>query len=265
MMEVATPVRDKGQVYDSQFYANQRGQSHSSAGVVVPLVLDLLPVKSVVDVGCGIGTWLSVFQARGIADIIGLDGDYVDRASLMVPADAFRPTDLSRPFQLERKFDLAVTLEVAEHLPLESADSFVDSLVGLAPVILFSAGLPYQGGTDHINEQWPEFWAERFERHGYTVIDCLRRTVWNDQRVQPCYAQNTLLFVKESMLPSYPRLQALAGPHNRAQLSVVHPQIYLSWSDPARQSFRASAKFAMKVGWNALRRRTSALLHGSRG
>ena len=55
-------------------------------------------------------------------------------------------------------FDLVVSLEVAEHLPKECADIFVDSLVRLGPIILFSAAIPQAGGTCHINEQWPEYW-----------------------------------------------------------------------------------------------------------
>jgi 2-polyprenyl-3-methyl-5-hydroxy-6-metoxy-1,4-benzoquinol methylase len=73
--------------------------------------------RSLVDVGCGIGTWLAEFEAAGIADVTGVDGDYVDRARLLIDRARFEPRDLSRPFELDRKFDLAMSLEVAEHLP----------------------------------------------------------------------------------------------------------------------------------------------------
>ena len=60
---------------------------------------------------------------------------------------------------MNRKFDLVLSLEVAEHLPSECAEAFVESLVNLGPVILFSAAIPYQGGENHVNEQWPEYWV----------------------------------------------------------------------------------------------------------
>lgn len=55
-----------------------------------------------------------------MADFIGIDGDYVERAQLMVPAARFQPADLTNPPHLDRTFDLAVCLEVGEHLPKKS-------------------------------------------------------------------------------------------------------------------------------------------------
>jgi SAM-dependent methyltransferase len=124
---------------------------------VVPTVLRLVQPEPVVDVGCGDGAWLSVFRELGVNHRFGLDGDYVDRRLLQIPQDQFSATDLSLPFRLPCTFDLAVSLEVAEHLPPQSAEDFVDSLTRLAPVVLFSAAIPLQGGTHHLNEQWPDY------------------------------------------------------------------------------------------------------------
>lgn len=248
------------QPYDTHFYNQQRQWSFSSAEVLVPLIMDLVNPRSVVDVGCGLATWLAVFQKHGVSDVTGLDGDYVDRSQLFVAQDLFRPTNLAKPFQLDRCFDLAVSLEVAEHLPAESAADFVGSLVGLSSCVVFSAGLPFQGGTNHVNEQWPEYWAGHFAKHGFEVIDCFRKHLWSQTKVQPCYAQNTLLFVHHERLKSLNKLQMLAGRQNYYQLSVVHPEIYLNLVDPSRQSFRASAKSTMAIGWRAAKRRTRTLL-----
>ena len=65
---------------------------------------------------------------------------------------------------LERKFDLAISLEVAEHLKSSSSEDFVQSLTTLAPMILFSAAIPHQGGLHHINEQWLEYWGDLFNK-----------------------------------------------------------------------------------------------------
>ena len=119
---------------------------------VVPIVLDLIRPGSVVDVGCGLGEWLATFQEHGVSDILGIDGDYVDRDMLYIPQQDFKTIDLNRPFTLNRTFDLAVCLEVAEHLEAEHANDFVESLTRLAPIILFSAAIPLQSGTNHVNE-----------------------------------------------------------------------------------------------------------------
>ena len=68
----------------------------------------------------------------------------------------------------QRDVDLTYCLEVAEHLPPSLGDALVDFMATLrAPTIVFSAAQPGQGGTGHIDEQPPEYWAERFEGRGY--------------------------------------------------------------------------------------------------
>ena len=212
--------------YDRGFYAALHGPSRSSAERVVPLVLTLVEPRSVVDVGCGLGTWLSVFRERGVEDILGIDRDYVPRESLDIPADNFLALDLTKPFRIERRFDLAVCLEVAEHLPAACAEGFVRSLVGLAPIVLFSAAIPYQGGTRHLNEQWPEYWTAHFRSHGYVPIDALRRSIWNDREVQFYYRQNMIVFAEETAIADTP-LEPEYRRTSPEQLSVVIPELYL--------------------------------------
>jgi hypothetical protein len=51
-----------------------------------------------------------------------------------------------------KRFDLAISLEVAEHLPEGSAGALVSTLIEAAPVVVFSAAIKGQSGTNHINE-----------------------------------------------------------------------------------------------------------------
>jgi SAM-dependent methyltransferase len=105
--------------YTGEFYRDHREVSLRSARVIVPLVLRLVQPRSVVDVGCGTGTWLSVFREHGVTDVLGMDGEWVDPAGLAIPEARFRAVDARRPLPVDRRFDLAVSLEVAEHLPAE--------------------------------------------------------------------------------------------------------------------------------------------------
>src|SRR5881296_3388824 len=158
--------------YSDAFFHARMTASRRSAQEIVPLVLEFVHPERVIDVGCGLGTWLSVFQQCGIHDVWGVDGDYVNRKMLQIPEERFMAVDLTEHVVVKGQFDLVVSLEVAEHLPPECAEAFVASLTGLGPVVLFSAAIPFQRGTHHVNEQWPEYWAARFEKHGYVGIDC---------------------------------------------------------------------------------------------
>lgn len=225
--------------YTRDFYQLIGEGTRTSAREIIPLLLDLLqPIlpKSVVDVGCGTGSWLAAFHKLGIADCLGIDGDYVDRTILQIPLNQFQSADLKQPLQINRKFDLAISLEVAEHLPATCAENFVNSLIQLAPVILFSAAIPFQGGVEHLNEQWPQYWVYYFQKNGYAVIDCLRKKIWNNDKVEPWYAQNILIFVKQEYLSGYPRLVNEYQNTDLNQLAIVHPKIYFYSLQAARNS-----------------------------
>ncbi|MBE9186360.1 glycosyltransferase [Microcoleus sp. LEGE 07076] len=231
--------RNQQSSYTKDFYELIGEGTRSSAGEIIPLLLELMqPVwpKSVVDVGCGTGSWLAAFQKLGIADCLGIDGDYVDRTILQIPLNQFQSADLKQPLQINRKFDLAISLEVAEHLPSTCAENFVNSLTKLAPIILFSAAIPFQGGVEHVNEQWPQYWAYYFQQNGFVVIDCLRKKIWNNDKVEPWYAQNILLFVKQEYLSRYPRLVKEYQNTDLNQLAIVHPKIYFYSLQVARKS-----------------------------
>jgi SAM-dependent methyltransferase len=219
------PSSTKGS-YSPGFYDDQSIGSRRSALETIPLLQRFVHVSSVLDVGCGVGTWLSAFRERGVSDVMGLDGTYVDRARLQIPAERFVPCDLTAPPELSRKFDLVTSLEVAEHLPAAAADGFVRYLTSFSPAVLFSAAVPGQGGKHHVNEQWPDYWAARFEQHGFTVVDCLRPLLWNNPHVEWWYAQNTFLFVKSETLAGNSALSEAARRTDRQRLAIVHPRAY---------------------------------------
>lgn len=180
--------------YDDKFYDNQADGSLSSALMVVPLVYDKYHPKTIVDVGCGIGTWASVFQKYG-CESLGIDGDYVSRDRVLI--NKYIPIDISESFQLDSRFDLAVCLEVAEHLPFERSDSFIYDLTKLSDRILFSAATPGQGGTNHINEQPLEFWEKIFKGYDYVMKDVVRPLIKDLDQVAWWYKNNIVVFEKE--------------------------------------------------------------------
>lgn len=212
--------------YDAVYYQERLPPTEASARRIVPMVLELVRPGSVIDVGCGSGIWLATARDAGVSEIRGVDGPWVEPHMLKIPKETFEAHDLSKPLRMPRTYDLALSIEVAEHLPGAVADQFVESLCSLAPVILFSAAVPGQRGTDHINEQWQSYWRERFEAHGYVAIDAIRPRIWEDDSVAPIYRQNTALYCQRDSLGRYPALQDADSRTGGWFPDVVHPGVF---------------------------------------
>jgi hypothetical protein len=180
--------------YTDGFFDYVEISASRSAAVVVPQVIGIASPRSVLDVGCGRGVWLRQWRESGIADSAGVDGGYVNRSTLAIPAETFFPRDLSAGFDLGRRFDLAQCLEVAEHLPERSADILVESLARHADIVLFSAATPGQGGEHHVNEQPLDYWRAKFRARGYAAFDALRPRIADRAEVAPWYRFNTLIY-----------------------------------------------------------------------
>lgn len=192
--------------YDENFYRAQKDGSFNSAKIIIPIVQEFIKPRTVMDFGCGLGTWLAVWKSHG-AKVIGVDGDYVERDMLYIDEESFISADLSKDFvKVDHKVDLVESLEVAEHLPESRAVEFVHNLTEVSDVVLFSAAFPYQGGTNHINEQWPSYWANIFSAFGYIPVDCIRTQPHRLAGCILCYANNIMFYVREQSLSKYPLL-----------------------------------------------------------
>jgi SAM-dependent methyltransferase len=219
--------------YSSEFYSDRSGTLRS-AELIVPMVQELIGPKSVVDIGCGLGEFLSVFYSNGVSDILGIDGPWVDTQSLKIAVSHFQTANLEESLSLNRKFDVVISSEVAEHLPESKADTFVNSLTGLGEVILFSAAVPLQGGTMHINEQWPQYWAEIFKQYDFLAIDYLRPRIWNNPEIKYWYKQNMVLYIQKEVLKRYPLLVKYAV-DPPGLLPLVHPVIFTYYASSFRR------------------------------
>jgi SAM-dependent methyltransferase len=210
--------------YSRAYYSTFVDTSQPSAQRIVPWLLEQFPVGSVVDVGCGDGSWLRPFMDRGVVRVVGVDGDWVSRDQLCIPAECFISAFLEAPLPALGQFDMALNLEVAEHLSPGRAGSLVADLCQLAPLIVFSAAIPGQGGAHHVNEQWPAYWCRLFHEHGYQAFDALRPRFWDDAKVSWCYKQNMILFASDVAQRRWASLAAMGPAASPAPLALVHPE-----------------------------------------
>ena len=217
-------------VYDSNFFDSRTGRSLLSARTILQPVFERLHPNSLIDIGCGEGSWLRAAVDLGASKILGIDGKYVDSSRLLIPSEDFLSGDLEAQSVGQiighpARFDLVMCMEVAEHLAFSRAEPFVEDLTRLGDAILFSAAIPFQYGTNHVNEQWPEFWALLFRERGFHCFDWLRNRFWTHPDVDWWYAQNVLMFARAgsaaaAMLPS----ESLVA---TGSLARVHPETFL--------------------------------------
>lgn len=240
--------------YTKEWFAAQVGTAQQSAATLVPMILDFAKPTSVLDIGCGLGAWLAEFKTRGVTDVQGVDGDYIDVTSLRIPKSEFLALDISQPVSLGRRFGLALCLEVGEHLPEAAAGTLVKSLTDHAPIVAFSAAIPGQGGNHHINEQWQSYWAAKFAARGYRAVDAFRGTIWNNPSVEWWYRQNLLMYATEETLQANPRLREIADRTPTGVLDAVHPVLFGAAHERAAHPGRAVAQY-FYLGFRSMARR----------
>lgn len=148
--------------------------------------------------------WLSIWQRHGVKEIQGVDGPYVEQERLHIPQSMFLARDLAHPLALDRQFDLVESLEVAEHIPEQASEQFIDNLVRHGRLILFSAATPGQGGEHHINEQAPEYWQAKFAARDFEMFDFLRPRLRENRQVYLWYRNNVFVYAHRSIATSLP-------------------------------------------------------------
>lgn len=185
--------------------------------IVVPYIMELFKPTSVIDIGCGLGAWLKIFEEYGIEDYRGIDGHYLDIKQVICDKNKIQLDDLENPKKANRKYDIVISLEVAEHLSNNSSDKFVDLLTSYSDNIVFSAAIPFQGGMNHINEQWMDYWAKKFESRGYKIYDIFRNHFWNENKLEFWYRQNMFFISKNEFDFGDKELKL---PYN-----IVHPEL----------------------------------------
>ena len=192
------------QNYDSTFFKYVNSGSITSAENLLPTLKHTLDITSVLDVGCGLGAWLSVWDKLGINNYIGVDGEYVDQSTLLIPKSKFIAADLANGLDINRRFSLVQSLEVAEHLPTESSTEFIKSLTRHGDIILFYAAPEGQGGDHHINKQPYDYWRAIFKQFRYTAYDFVRPYIRNNFKIEPWYRYNTFIYISDTLTDRLP-------------------------------------------------------------
>lgn len=235
---VKTPLSDIQYNHDRNMHSLEGPQ------VALPRLLDGNVPVCMLDVGCGTGTWMRSALDLGVSEVSGLDGVALSPGQLCVPKKHIQVCNLLGDWGIQRSYDLVISFEVAEHLPPEAAEAFIQKLTACGNRIFFSAANGWQRGQNHLNCQWPSYWQRLFNQHEFVCRDTLRWRIWDDTRIEPWYRQNMFLAERD---------QVLAGTEPRIP-GVIHPDYMSSACEQWRLSQRSLLE-AFADGLNRLTRR----------
>jgi SAM-dependent methyltransferase len=232
--------------YSAEFYFNRSAITRRSAEEIVKILDATIQTRTVIDFGCATGIWLDQFKKLGSTEVLGIDGDWVDRKSLSIDGSEYQVHDFGKEkFQPPKTFDLALCIEVAEHISEKMGVMLIDSLVEASDVILFSAAVEGQGGSGHVNEQSQSYWLALFADRGYQAIDLIRPSVWGNEKVNTIYKQNMLLYVKEVVVKKSDTLGAItvSKPY---EADRIHPDLLKIKASYIENRLHSSFLFRLK-------------------
>jgi hypothetical protein len=180
------------QVDDSQliaYHQSQRDIEWSSRCLLASFAYLGIPA-SLFDVGCGDGHLVRLAHKLGV-ESTGIDLNVKD--SLQTIRADLTKYDISVPSEL------VICWELAEHLPAGKADKLCDILAeSTLRYLLFSAAIPGQSGSGHVNEQPHSYWKQKLCERGLSVnVNLTLQLTTVFSQVAPTtwwYGQNLLVF-----------------------------------------------------------------------
>lgn len=155
------------EIYSAEYYKKRREDPwRADAHSIARGLNDEFNPESIIDFGCAIGAHLEPFYNSGI-DVRGVEGSSSALEYAVIPTEFIDQHDLREPYGTSKNFDLVISFEVAEHIPEQYADNFVDTLTDAGDLIIMTAAEPGQAGTHHVNNQPRKYWIEKLEKRGF--------------------------------------------------------------------------------------------------
>lgn len=179
------------------FYGSE-AKSYISAKEVVGELNKLLPkINSLIDLGCGMAAFAKIFQENGVKEITLIDHPSLDVSNCLIKDNfQFIPCDLDNYLPLQLKADLVICTEVLEHINLKRSIEILDYIVSCTDIVIFSAAIPKQGGTGHINEQHHKFWIDKFKERGFEYTDSFKAHIIKNKKIHFYLRQNLFIFFR---------------------------------------------------------------------
>ena len=191
--------------YSPEFYESVANRGLITAEICAGVLKGYFRPKSLLDIGAGNGGWSYTFarsfssiETVTVIDLEIRNSTHIKNLRKLKSLKFFTPVaqDLSVEQRLPNEvFDLIICLEVLEHLPKESSELLSRKFAEKGRFLLFSAAVPGQGGTNHINEQPFVYWQNLLRQNGFFPLDVLRKKLSKNSRVPDYYKDNIVLWI----------------------------------------------------------------------
>ena len=145
-------------------------------------------IKSVLDLGCGIGNASRYFSDKG-ADVCAVDGLPENIDNSVYPAVCL---DLSLQ-HVKTKVDLVHCQELVEHIEERFVDNIIKSFQS-GKYVCMTHALPGQGGHHHVNEKPVEYWIQLMNQNGFSLLQ------EDTKRVRLLASQDEAIYLQQSGL-----------------------------------------------------------------
>lgn len=148
-----------------------------------PLFLDLPPFRyladkyqphQVLDIGCGLGGYIRMFQEWGTTEVLGIER--TPEGDFFLSKGNFLLHDLRQPLDLQQTYDLVVCLNVIEHIDERYEGIVLRTIHRHAKDrIIFAAAEPAQPGRGYVNRKSLAYWLAAWQQLGWIpdVFDSL--------------------------------------------------------------------------------------------
>jgi SAM-dependent methyltransferase len=155
---------NSGEMINGELYY---GDPMSFVPVIWRHLIRRFDVKSVLDVGCGLGYSTRWFAEQGLYTV-GFDGLPYNVEHAVYPI--YLHDIKNGAFVADRYFDMVWCCEVAEHIDNKYCESFLLSLCN-GKLIAMTAAPPGQPGYHHVNLRPNEYWINHLIRYGYKFLE----------------------------------------------------------------------------------------------
>jgi len=123
-------------------------------------------IKSVADIGCGLGFSSNYFYKKGL-DVIGVEGGLnAIKESIFTGKIIHNDYTISSAFANNERFDLIWCCEFVEHVEEKYMYNFLSDFKH-GKYIAMTFAIPGQEGYHHVNCQYQEYWIDIIQGLGF--------------------------------------------------------------------------------------------------